>query len=138
MMLNTADPITPLMPMSSFAKNTPMMTVANSGAELPAAINVAPATSGDSFSSRAGRQKQAMRIIIAHDRQPEEGEDGHQHVYDQATVLPDVRAHQRLRELFDRGVVHCSSSESSKTSQFQYSYRSYLPTPFHESGREEK
>jgi len=50
-MLKTADPMTPLMPMSSLAKNTPITTVASSGAELPAAINVAPATSGDSFSS---------------------------------------------------------------------------------------
>lgn len=37
--------------MSSLAKNTPIITVANSGAELPAAINVAPATSGDIFNS---------------------------------------------------------------------------------------
>lgn len=51
-MLKTAEPITPLTPISSFAKNTPITTVANSGAELPAAINVAPATSGDSFSSK--------------------------------------------------------------------------------------
>lgn len=49
--MKTADPITPLTPMSSFAKNTPMTTVANSGAEEPAAINVAPATSGDNLSS---------------------------------------------------------------------------------------
>jgi len=37
--------------MSSLAKNTPMITVASSGAEEPAAIKVAPATSGDSLSS---------------------------------------------------------------------------------------
>jgi hypothetical protein len=37
--------------MSSLAKNTPITTVASSGAEEPAAMNVAPATSGDSFSS---------------------------------------------------------------------------------------
>lgn len=37
--------------MSSLAKNTPIMTVANSGADDPAAINVAPATSGDNFNS---------------------------------------------------------------------------------------
>lgn len=49
--LKTADPITPLTPMSSLAKNTPMTTVANSGAEEPAAIKVAPATSGDNFNS---------------------------------------------------------------------------------------
>jgi hypothetical protein len=33
--LKTAEPITPLIPMSSFAKNTPIMTVASSGAEDP-------------------------------------------------------------------------------------------------------
>lgn len=38
--------------MSSLAKNTPIITVANSGAEDPAAINVAPATSGDNFNSK--------------------------------------------------------------------------------------
>lgn len=37
--------------MSSLAKNTPITTVASSGAELPAAMKVAPATSGDSLSS---------------------------------------------------------------------------------------
>lgn len=51
MILKTADPMTPLTPMSSLAKKTPMTTVANSGAELPAAINVAPATSGLTLSS---------------------------------------------------------------------------------------
>ena len=38
--LNTADPITPETPISSFAKNTPIITVANSGAEEPAAIKL--------------------------------------------------------------------------------------------------
>lgn len=38
--------------MSSLAKNTPMITVANSGAEEPAAMKVAPATSGDSLNSK--------------------------------------------------------------------------------------
>lgn len=51
MILNTAEPITPLTPMSSFAKNTPIMTVPSSGAELPAAMKVAPATSGDNRNS---------------------------------------------------------------------------------------
>lgn len=37
--------------MSSLAKKTPMTTVANSGAEDPAAIKVAPATSGDNLNS---------------------------------------------------------------------------------------
>lgn len=37
--------------MSSFAKNTPIMTVPSSGAELPAAMKVAPATSGDNRNS---------------------------------------------------------------------------------------
>jgi len=52
MILKTADPMTPLTPISSLARNTPMTTVANSGAELPAAINVAPATSGLTLSSK--------------------------------------------------------------------------------------
>lgn len=38
--------------MSSFAKNTPIITVASSGALEPAAMKVAPATSGDNFSSK--------------------------------------------------------------------------------------
>lgn len=37
--------------MSSLAKKTPMTTVANSGAEDPAAMKVAPATSGDNLNS---------------------------------------------------------------------------------------
>lgn len=41
-----------LTPISSWAKKTPIITVANSGAEDPAAINVAPATSGDNLNSR--------------------------------------------------------------------------------------
>lgn len=51
-MLNTAEPITPDTPISSLAKNTAMTTVASSGAELPAAMKVAPATSGESFSTK--------------------------------------------------------------------------------------
>lgn len=34
------DPMTPLTPMSSLAKNTPIITVASSGALEPAAINL--------------------------------------------------------------------------------------------------
>ena len=45
-MLNTADPTTPLTPISSLATKTPITEVANSGADDPAAIKVAPATSG--------------------------------------------------------------------------------------------
>lgn len=56
-MLNTADPMTPLTPISSLAKNTPIITVPSSGAELPAAINVAPATSGDNRNSSQIRSK---------------------------------------------------------------------------------
>lgn len=40
------------LPISSLAKKTPIITVANSGAELPAAMKVAPATSGDIFNSK--------------------------------------------------------------------------------------
>ena len=50
-MLKTADPMTPLTPMSSLATKTPMMAVANSGPEDPAAISVAPATSGGRFNT---------------------------------------------------------------------------------------
>lgn len=41
-----------LTPISSCAKKTPIITVANSGADDPAAMNVAPATSGDNLSSK--------------------------------------------------------------------------------------
>ncbi len=54
MMLKTAEPMTPDTPMSSLAKNTPMTTVASSGADDPAAMKVAPATSGESLSSAIG------------------------------------------------------------------------------------
>lgn len=50
-MLKTAEPITPDIPISSLAKNTPITTVASSGADDPAAMKVAPATSGDNLSS---------------------------------------------------------------------------------------
>uniref|UniRef100_A0A1A9UI35 Uncharacterized protein n=1 Tax=Glossina austeni TaxID=7395 RepID=A0A1A9UI35_GLOAU len=56
-MLKTAEPITPLMPISSLAKKTPITTVANSGAELPAAMKVAPATFGDNFNSVHKKRK---------------------------------------------------------------------------------
>jgi hypothetical protein len=61
--LKTADPMTPLTPISSLAKKTPITTVANSGAELPAAIKVAPATSGLTLSSKKINFK-IMKIII--------------------------------------------------------------------------
>ena len=44
--LKTAEPTMVPMPTSLTAMNTPMMEVNSSGAEPPAAINVAPATSG--------------------------------------------------------------------------------------------
>lgn len=43
--LYIADPRMVLMPISPFVINTPRKAVTNSGAELPAAIKVAPATS---------------------------------------------------------------------------------------------
>ena len=46
-MLNTADPTIVPMPTSLNAIKTPIMEVNNSGAEPPAAIKVAPATSSD-------------------------------------------------------------------------------------------
>lgn len=46
-----------LTPMSSLAKNTPMITVASSGAEEPAAMKVAPATSGDNRNSERKKIK---------------------------------------------------------------------------------
>lgn len=62
--LKTADPITPLTPISSFAKKTPITTVANSGAEDPAAIKVAPATSGDNFNSGKWIKKMILKNIF--------------------------------------------------------------------------
>lgn len=44
-----------LTPISSLAKKTPITTVANSGAEEPAAMKVAPATSGDNRSSTCNK-----------------------------------------------------------------------------------
>lgn len=41
--------------MSSLAKKTPMTTVASSGAEDPAAMKVAPATSGDNLNSERSK-----------------------------------------------------------------------------------
>lgn len=49
-----------LTPISSCAKKTPITTVANSGAEDPAAMKVAPATSGDNLSS----EKKFNNLII--------------------------------------------------------------------------
>ena len=45
-MLKTAEPTIVPIPTSLWAINTPIMLVKSSGAEPPAAINVAPATSG--------------------------------------------------------------------------------------------
>ena len=47
MMLKTAEPMTPLIPISSFDTKTPITVVANSGPDEPAAMKVAPATSAD-------------------------------------------------------------------------------------------
>lgn len=49
-MLNTAEPTMVPVPTSPLAMNTPRMAVNSSGADDPAAINVAPATSCDKFS----------------------------------------------------------------------------------------
>ena len=45
-MLKTADPTIVPMPTSLFAMNTPIILVKSSGADPPAAMKVAPATSG--------------------------------------------------------------------------------------------
>ena len=50
-MLKTALPTTPLTPMSSLVTKSPMVLVASSGALEPAAMKVAPATSGESPSA---------------------------------------------------------------------------------------
>ena len=50
-MLKTALPTTPLTPMSSLVTKRPMVLVASSGALDPAAMKVAPATSGDNPSA---------------------------------------------------------------------------------------
>lgn len=51
--------------MSSLAKKTPITTVASSGAEEPAAMKVAPATSGDSRSSGRDRIKKVENDLGA-------------------------------------------------------------------------
>ena len=48
-MLKTADPTIVPIPMSDLATKTPIIEVNNSGAEEPAAIKVAPATSSERF-----------------------------------------------------------------------------------------
>ncbi|KAH9517595.1 hypothetical protein DERF_008254 [Dermatophagoides farinae] len=47
MILNTADPRMVPVPISSFEMNTPITDVNNSGADVPIAIKVAPATSAE-------------------------------------------------------------------------------------------
>ena len=47
--LNTADPTIVPVPTSPLAMKTPRIAVNNSGAELPAAMKVAPATSCERF-----------------------------------------------------------------------------------------
>lgn len=49
--LKTADPRMVPVPISSFDMNTPITDVNNSGAEVPIAMNVAPATSAGNFNS---------------------------------------------------------------------------------------
>lgn len=53
-----------LTPMSSLAKNTPMITVASSGAEEPAAMKVAPATSGDNRNSVKKQEHIYIYILL--------------------------------------------------------------------------
>lgn len=50
-MLNTADPTIVPTPMSPSVMNVPITFTKSSGAEVAAAINVAPATSADIFSA---------------------------------------------------------------------------------------
>ena len=54
-MLKTALPTTPLTPMSSLVTKRPMVLVASSGALDPAAMKVAPATSGDNPNAKYQR-----------------------------------------------------------------------------------
>ena len=65
-MLKMAEPMTPLMPMSSLATNTPITAVANSGPEEPAAMKVAPATSGGRFRTGYRREEQLYRLFFGH------------------------------------------------------------------------
>lgn len=57
-MLKVAEPTIVPIPTLFWAMNTPMTEVKNSGADPPAAMNVAPATSSDSdnFSVRTSRE----------------------------------------------------------------------------------
>ncbi len=63
-MLNTADPTMVPMPTSFFAKKMPMIEVNSSGAEPPAAMNVAPATSGvmPSWMEKEKREKGELYV----------------------------------------------------------------------------
>lgn len=73
-MLKTAEPITSLIPISFLVKNTAIITVANSGAELPAAIKVAPTISSLSLKSEmynaivifSGKQCSSVRVAKKH------------------------------------------------------------------------
>ena len=67
-MLKTALPTTPLTPMSSLVTKSPMVLVANSGALEPAAMKVAPATSGDNPSANIERVSQTVYYSTMHCR----------------------------------------------------------------------
>ena len=54
-MLKTAEPTMVPIPTSDLAIKTPMMEVKSSGAEPPAAMKVAPATSGVIFNCKKGK-----------------------------------------------------------------------------------
>ena len=56
-MLKTADPTMVPMPTSLLAMKTPKREVKSSGADPPAAMNVAPATSSDSDSFSAEKRR---------------------------------------------------------------------------------
>ena len=62
-MLKTADPTMVPMPTSFLAKKMPIIEVKSSGADPPAAMNVAPATSGVILSWKRGSGKKYNTVV---------------------------------------------------------------------------
>ena len=63
-MLNTSDPTTVPMPMSPCVMKVPMMLKNNSGTEVPMAMMVAPATSGDMCNAVKSNQIKSISVFF--------------------------------------------------------------------------
>ena len=100
----------------TFATKTPMTEVANSGADEPAAINVAPATSGERFMAVEKGFKSYLyifklaiwnpcerryEIVVANYCKPDEHVGSNEDVDDDATMLPSFLVHHRIWKLSD-------------------------------------